>query len=100
MESVPTPATRELAADRVEEPAVEPGSRSGEAANVTQADDVTQEDIDAIDSVLDAVEQSLTRIDAGTYGQCEECGGVIDDVVLAADPIARRCRSCPPPALD
>jgi RNA polymerase-binding transcription factor DksA len=93
MESVPTPTALEpTAAD----PAGEPTVGAGEAA----ADEVTQEDIDAIDSVLDAVEQSLTRIDAGQYGRCEECGGLIDDTLLAEDPTGRRCQTCPPPALD
>jgi RNA polymerase-binding transcription factor DksA len=93
MESVPTPTAIDPAADRAEEPV----AVAGEEAS---ADEVTQQDIDAIDSVLDAVEQSLTRIEAGTYGQCEECGGVIEDTVLVEDPTARRCQTCPRPALD
>jgi hypothetical protein len=62
------------------------------------SEDAIQADVDAIDARLDEVEASLARIDAGSYGRCEECGGVIDDAVLADRPTARRCDTCPPPA--
>ena len=55
---------------------------------------VTDADIDAVDVLLDEVEQSLARLDAGTYGRCEECGEAIDDARLAEFPTARRCRAC------
>ncbi len=63
-------------------------------------EDTTQADVDAIDARLDEVEASLARIDAGTYGRCEACGTLIDDAVLAGDPTAIRCDTCPPPAAD
>jgi RNA polymerase-binding transcription factor DksA len=56
---------------------------------------VTDADIDAVDALLDEVEQSLARLDAGSYGRCEECGEPIDDTRLAELPTARRCRTCP-----
>jgi RNA polymerase-binding transcription factor DksA len=56
---------------------------------------VTDADIDAVDALLDEVEQSLARLDAGTYGRCEECGEPIDDARLAELPTARRCGICP-----
>ena len=40
---------------------------------------------------LDDVEHALGRLDAGTYGICEVCGGAIDDDVLAGAPQARVC---------
>lgn len=40
---------------------------------------------------LDDVELALERLDAGSYAQCETCGGEIDDEVLAARPQARSC---------
>lgn len=40
---------------------------------------------------LDGIERSLERLDAGTYGLCEHCGGPIEDAVLAQRPQARTC---------
>ncbi|HEX3462078.1 MAG TPA: TraR/DksA C4-type zinc finger protein [Acidimicrobiales bacterium] len=56
---------------------------------------VTDADIDAVDALLNEVEQSLSRLDAGTYGRCEECGEPIDDTRLAELPAARTCGACP-----
>jgi RNA polymerase-binding transcription factor DksA len=56
---------------------------------------VTEADIDAVDALLNDVEQSLSRLDAGTYGRCEECGEPIDDARLAELPTARTCGTCP-----
>jgi len=41
--------------------------------------------------VLDDVDRALERLSAGTYATCENCGGSIDDVDLAADPTRRTC---------
>lgn len=35
---------------------------------------------------------ALARMDAGTYGFCEECGEKIDDERLEANPAAATCR--------
>ncbi|HEX3842199.1 MAG TPA: TraR/DksA family transcriptional regulator [Acidimicrobiales bacterium] len=56
---------------------------------------VTEADIDAVDALLNDVEQSLSRLDAGTYGRCEECGEPIDEARLAELPTARTCGACP-----
>ena len=56
---------------------------------------VTDADIDAVDTLLDEVEQSLARLDADTYGKCGECGKLIDDARLAELPTARTCGTCP-----
>jgi DnaK suppressor protein len=37
------------------------------------------------------VEAALERLDAGTYGKCEECGQPIGDERLEASPTARFC---------
>lgn len=34
------------------------------------------------------------RVDAGTYGRCEVCGGRIDEARLEARPTARTCVAC------
>ena len=43
---------------------------------------------------LDRVERALQRLDAGTYGICEVCGGPIGDGRLQARPTARVCIGC------
>jgi RNA polymerase-binding protein DksA len=40
------------------------------------------------------VEDALARLDAGTFGRCEECGGKIDEGRLKAVPYARWCIDC------
>jgi RNA polymerase-binding transcription factor DksA len=39
-------------------------------------------------------EDALSRLTAGGYGQCEQCGTRIPDVLLAAAPEARYCTGC------
>ena len=70
------------------------------------ADDLTPAEIDIDVSLLDAiegeladVERALALLDEGTYGQCEHCGAVIDDDVLARTPTARFCAQHLPLAL-
>jgi RNA polymerase-binding transcription factor DksA len=46
--------------------------------------------------ILD-IGEALARIDAGTYGRCEQCGGPIAPARLEAIPYARSCVHCPPP---
>jgi DnaK suppressor protein len=40
------------------------------------------------------VERALAKLDAGTYGTCEDCGKPIGDDRLEAMPAARRCIAC------
>ena len=41
------------------------------------------------------IERALARLDAGTYGWCEECGVAIPFERLEAIPSARLCVVCP-----
>ena len=43
---------------------------------------------------LGAFEQALTRLDAGQYGQCKDCGTTIPEARLAVHPAALRCIAC------
>jgi RNA polymerase-binding transcription factor DksA len=43
---------------------------------------------------LAEVALALERLDAGTYGVCERCGGPIAAARLEARPVARTCVSC------
>jgi len=73
----------------------DPEPPEAETEAVTAEGGVTEADIDAVDALLNDVEQSLSRLDAGTYGRCEECGEPIDDARLAELPTARTCGTCP-----
>ena len=43
---------------------------------------------------LGDIEAALERLDAGTYGQCSECGVTIPPARLNAYPTAKRCIDC------
>jgi len=43
---------------------------------------------------LDAIEAALERIEAGTYGDCEECGSKIPKTRLQAIPYTSLCVKC------
>ncbi len=43
---------------------------------------------------LDDIEAALRRIDEGSYGRCEACGGAMGLQRLRAIPEARFCLSC------
>ena len=43
---------------------------------------------------LDQIEAAIERIEDGTYGQCEECGGKIPTARLEAIPYAALCVRC------
>jgi DnaK suppressor protein len=49
---------------------------------------------EALKAELDAVEQALQRITAGTYGVCIDCGAAIPVERLQARPQAIRCLPC------
>ena len=43
---------------------------------------------------LDEIDAAVARLEAGTYGTCEQCGTPIDEERLAARPAARTCIRC------
>lgn len=45
-------------------------------------------------TALGEVEDALGKLDAGTYGKCEACGGPIASARLEAKPAARLCIEC------
>ena len=66
----------------------------GDTAEATVGEDAQRRSIDAVDALLDEVEQALARLDDGSYGRCEQCGGPIADERLVELAIARTCGSC------
>jgi RNA polymerase-binding protein DksA len=47
-----------------------------------------------LSDTLQEIEHALAKLDAGTYGVCEECGGPIAEARLEAKPAARLCITC------
>jgi RNA polymerase-binding transcription factor DksA len=43
---------------------------------------------------LEEVEEALAKIEAGTYGRCEDCGAEIGEARLEAHPSAKLCIAC------
>lgn len=43
---------------------------------------------------LEQIQDALSRIEAGTYGRCQECGGPIAKPRLQALPYTRHCIEC------
>ncbi len=71
---------------------------AGDGANPAAEDFHTSEtSLDAVDDLLDEVEEALTRLDDGTYGVCESCGAPIEDARLSDSPTERSCSDCLPP---
>ncbi|HEV3366494.1 MAG TPA: TraR/DksA C4-type zinc finger protein [Acidimicrobiales bacterium] len=70
----------------------------GEASDGTAPDahhlQSPEDTIDAVDRLLDGVDGALSRLDDGTYGVCESCGGPIDDARLAESPTTESCSDC------
>ncbi len=50
--------------------------------------------VDTLRETLQDINEALAKLDAGTYGQCESCGGPIADARLEAMPAARLCITC------
>jgi DnaK suppressor protein len=40
------------------------------------------------------IDAALTRLETGSYGTCEDCGGAIGEGRLKARPVARTCIQC------
>ncbi len=47
--------------------------------------------LEDVERELADVGRALERLDDGSYGTCEVCGGALPDELLAASPTARTC---------
>ena len=50
--------------------------------------------VGSLRDTLNEIESALEKLDAGSYGLCEVCGGPIGEARLEAMPAARLCISC------
>jgi RNA polymerase-binding transcription factor DksA len=48
----------------------------------------------SLEDTLEDIEVALQKLDDGTYGRCEGCGGPIAEARLEAMPAARLCITC------
>lgn len=55
--------------------------------------------VDALTAEVADIERALARLDEGTYGTCEVCGGRLSDTVLDERPAARYCAAHLPMSL-
>src|SRR6187549_992419 len=74
-----------------------PNSGVLDAAESSEAD--IQDDIEFAliqmkSETLNRIEEALTRLDEGTFGNCFECGDEISERRLRALPFAVRCKDC------
>jgi DnaK suppressor protein len=110
----PRPESAHLAPDRLHglrarlllEASVQSAQRRAHEAAVRQLRDLT--DADSVlerelaeagalraQEALAEIEQALERLEAGTYGRCDECGDPVPFERLEAIPAARFCVACP-----
>ena len=70
------------------------GKRAGDATNIA-AEQLSRVGAHGqLLAVLADIEQAQAKLAAGTYGQCDECGGPIGEARLDALPWAGECVSC------
>jgi DnaK suppressor protein len=65
-----------------------------EPVNAEPEDDLTFALIDMKTQALHKINESVRRLDEGTYGYCADCSQVIAPSRLRAMPFAVRCRDC------
>ena len=79
-------------AEGIEDPELDEGFADAGQAAAERANLLTL--VRSLRDTLRDVEQALGRMEAGTYGLCERCGGAIGDERLEALPAAPLCMNC------
>jgi len=67
---------------------------SADAAVVMENDEVLEAVHESARSELRQIERALARMEAGTYGLCQDCGRHIEPGRLQVVRYATRCQSC------
>jgi RNA polymerase-binding protein DksA len=73
---------------------VAPDNHLGDMATATFDRELDYTLEENAEGVLAAIDAALARIDAGTYGKCQNCGQGISPERLEAIPWATRCIDC------
>jgi DnaK suppressor protein len=81
---------REVSDETVDESAQDMADRATSAYTKEFAYSLSEADR----KVLLLIDESLGRLDGGTYGICIHCGGVVQEKRLEAVPWARHCLDC------
>jgi RNA polymerase-binding protein DksA len=71
-----------------------PDNHLGDMATATFDRELDYTLEESAEAVLGAIDAALARIDAGTYGKCQGCGGDIAPERLEAIPWTTRCIDC------
>ncbi len=67
---------------------------AGESSDVDVQDEIEFALLQMKSETLVKIDAALRQLDAGTYGECFDCGNNISDARLRALPFAVRCRDC------
>ncbi len=67
---------------------------TSDLANKYEAREDLHLQIEALEKRLEVLERTLARISEGTYGKCENCGGIIEEERIFIDPAVIYCRKC------
>ena len=69
-------------------------SQPGELASETYEQELSIEMMSRVQDELNSIQEALDRIQARSFGICEDCGSAIPTVRLMAAPMARFCIGC------
>ena len=70
------------------------GADFGEVADTDMRDDIEFALLEMKSETLNKIQEALTRLARGRYGDCHECGDEIAEARLRALPFAVRCTPC------
>ena len=74
-----------------------PASRDDEDRAIEREDDEVKERLGQVGlAEIDMIDAAMQRIDAGTYGICQQCAAEILEQRLELLPYTPLCRSCAP----
>jgi DnaK suppressor protein len=67
---------------------------AGESSEVDIQEDIEFALIQMKAETLTKINEALARLEAGSYGNCSDCGGEVSEKRLRALPFAVRCKEC------
>ena len=83
--------------DKITELVQDYAERQGDSIDISTAEQNDSTDLllqDRLKDILHDIEESLVKIDDGSYGECEGCGGEIAEGRLRIHPSAKFCVDC------